>query len=116
MNSCVKQRWFPRRRKEKEIAAKIARYSGFRKVVMQNNLDVPIAISGKLLRDQGFTVGRLDSRYKGIDRKDAGDSPDFNAELTSWLHSFTPAINMYIRNTLNYKTDFKYNMFGTSLG
>jgi hypothetical protein len=25
---CVKQRWFPRRRKRKEIAAKIARYSG----------------------------------------------------------------------------------------
>jgi carboxypeptidase C (cathepsin A) len=69
-----------------------------------------IAIS-KNCCDQGFTVGRLDS-YKGIDRKDAGNSPDFNAELTSWLHSFTPAINMYIRNTLNYKTDFKYNMFG----
>jgi carboxypeptidase C (cathepsin A) len=100
--------------KRKEIAAKIARYSGVsEKVVMQNNLDVPYSYFWKeLLRDQGFTVGRLDSRYKGIDRKDAGDSPDFNAELTSWLHSFTPAINMYIRNTLNYKTDFKYNMFG----
>jgi carboxypeptidase C (cathepsin A) len=100
--------------KRKEIAAKIARYSGVsEKVVMQNNLDVPYSYFWKeLLRDQGFTVGRLDSRYKGIDRKDAGNSPDFNAELTSWLHSFTPAINMYIRNTLNYKTDFKYNMFG----
>lgn len=100
--------------KRKEIAAKIARYSGIsEKVVMQNNLDVPYSYFWKeLLRDQGFTVGRLDSRYKGIDRKDAGDSPDFNAELTSWLHSFTPSINMYIRNTLNYKTDFKYNMFG----
>jgi carboxypeptidase C (cathepsin A) len=98
----------------KEIASKIARYSGIsEKVVLQNNLDVPYSYFWKeLLRDQGFTVGRLDSRYKGIDRKDAGEGPDFNAELTSWLHSFTPAINMYIRNTLNYKTDFKYNMFG----
>ena len=26
--------------------------------------------------------------------------------------SFTPAINHYIRNDLNYKTDVKYNMFG----
>jgi carboxypeptidase C (cathepsin A) len=100
--------------KKKEIAAKIARYSGIsEEVVMQNNLDVPYSYFWKeLLRDKGFTVGRLDSRYKGIDRKDAGDGPDFNAELTSWLHSFTPAINMYIRNNLNYKTDFKYNMFG----
>jgi hypothetical protein len=39
---------------------------------MQNNLDVPYSYFWKeLLRDQGFTVGRLDS-YKGIDRKDAG--------------------------------------------
>lgn len=100
--------------KKKEIAAKIARYSGLsEKVVLQNNLDVPFSYFWKeLLRDEGFTVGRLDSRYKGIDRKDAGDGPDFNAELTSWLHSFTPAINMYLRNELNYKTDFKYNMFG----
>jgi hypothetical protein len=37
-----------------------------------NNLDVPTGYFWKeLLRDQGFTVGRLDSRYKGT--KDAGD-------------------------------------------
>jgi hypothetical protein len=78
---------------------------------MQNNLDVPYSYFWKeLLRDQGFTVGRLDLVIKGLKR--CRNSPDFNAELTSWLHSFTPAINMYIRNTLNYKTDFKYNMFG----
>ncbi|MBB4803338.1 carboxypeptidase C (cathepsin A) [Flavobacterium nitrogenifigens] len=99
----------------KEIAAKMARYSGIsEKVILQNNLDVPYDYFWKeLLRDKSYTVGRLDSRYKGIDRKDSGDSPDFNAELTSWLHSFTPSINMYLRNNLNYKTDFKYNMFGS---
>jgi carboxypeptidase C (cathepsin A) len=98
----------------KAIASKIARYSGVdEKVILQNNLDVPLDYFWKeLLRDQGFTIGRLDSRYKGIDRKDAGDGPDFNSELTSWLHSFTPAINIYLRNNLGYKTDLKYNMFG----
>ncbi|MFC0077096.1 S10 family peptidase [Flavobacterium procerum] len=101
--------------KRKEIAVKIARYSGIsEKVILQNNLDVPYDYFWKeLLRDKGYTIGRLYSRYKGIDRKDSGESPDFNAELTSWLHSFTPAINMYVRNNLNYKTDFKYNMFGS---
>lgn len=100
--------------KRQEIAAKMARYSGIsEKAILQNNLDVPYNYFWKeLLRDKGYTIGRLDSRYKGIDRKDSGESPDFNAELTSWLHSFTPAINMYLRNNLNYKTDFKYNMFG----
>ena len=41
-----------------------------------------------------------------------GDNPDYFAELTAWLHAFTPAINYYLREELNYKTDVKYNMFG----
>ncbi|WP_064196491.1 MULTISPECIES: S10 family peptidase [Emticicia] len=100
--------------KRKEIAAKMARYSGLsEKVILQQNLDIPLEFFWKeLLRDKGFTVGRLDSRYKGIDKKESGDKPDFNSELTSWLHSFTPAINIYLRNDLNYKTDLKYYMFG----
>ena len=101
--------------KRKEIAAKMSRYSGIsEKVILQNNLDVSTNLFWKeLLRDKGLTVGRLDSRYRGLDKQDAGDSPDYNSELTSWLHSFTPAINIYMHNYLNYKTDLKYNMFGS---
>ncbi|PST84408.1 carboxypeptidase [Pedobacter yulinensis] len=101
--------------RKKAIAAKMSRYSGLsEKVILQNNLVVSTNLFWKeLLRERGFTIGRLDSRYLGIDRQDAGDRPDYNAELTSWLHSFTPAINMYLRNELNYKTDLKYNMFGS---
>jgi carboxypeptidase C (cathepsin A) len=98
----------------KAAADKIARYSGLsQQFILQNNLEVaPQAFWKELLRDKGFTVGRLDSRYLGIDRKDAGQAPDYNAELTSWLHAFTPAMNMYLRDELRYKTDLKYNMFG----
>jgi carboxypeptidase C (cathepsin A) len=97
------------------LAAKMARYSGLSsKVILQNNLDVSTSFFWKeLLRDKGFTIGRLDSRYKGIDKMAAGEGVDYNAELDSWLHSFTPAINMYLREELKYKTDLKYNMFGS---
>ncbi len=100
---------------KKAIAEKMSHYSGLsEKVILQHNLDIPTSFFWKeLLRDKGFTVGRLDSRYRGIDREDAGDGPDYNAELTSWLHAFTPAINIYLREDLNYKTDLKYNMFGS---
>lgn len=100
--------------KKKAIASRMARYAGLpEKTIMQNNLVIPTSLFWKeLLRDKGYTVGRLDSRYLGIDRRDGGESPDFNAELTSWLHSFTPPINMYLREELKYKTDLKYNMFG----
>lgn len=99
---------------KKKIAAKMANYSGIAEQVwLQHNLDLPVNYFWKeLMRDKGYTIGRLDSRYLGIDRKEAGDRPDYNAELNSWLHSFTPPINMYLRETLKYKTDFKYNVFG----
>jgi carboxypeptidase C (cathepsin A) len=92
----------------------VARFSGLtEQAVKQSNLDISTRFFWKeLLRDEGKTVGRLDSRYLGIDKKETGDSPDYWAELTSWLHSFTPAINYYLREELNYKTDLKYNMFG----
>jgi len=99
---------------QKKIAEKVAFYSGLStKSVLDNNLDVPVSFFWKeLLRDKGFTVGRLDSRYLGIDAKAVGIRPDYNAEMKSWLHSFAPAINHYLRNELKYETDLKYYMFG----
>ncbi|SFR57852.1 Carboxypeptidase C (cathepsin A) [Pseudidiomarina maritima] len=99
---------------KEQIAAQVAKYSGLDKqTVLRANLDISTSFFWKeLLRDRGQTIGRLDSRYLGIDRDDVGSRPDYNSELTSWLHSFTPAINYYLREELGYKTDVKYNMFG----
>ncbi|MEM9887755.1 MAG: carboxypeptidase [Bacteroidota bacterium] len=98
----------------KQAASMMAKYAGLsEEFVLQNNLNVSTYSFWKeLLRDRGYTVGRLDSRYLGLDKKSAGDRPDYNSELTSWLHSFTPAINYYLREELGYQTDLKYNMFG----
>ncbi|MGF6929944.1 carboxypeptidase C (cathepsin A) [Chitinophaga sp. W2I13] len=110
----ISQGGFLDEQQRKSIASKMARYSGLpEKVILQHNLDVPPNFFWKeLLRDKGFTVGRLDSRYRGLDREDAGNGPDYNAELTSWLHAFTPAINIYLRQELKFNTDLKYMMFG----
>lgn len=97
------------------IAAQYARYSGLnKKYILQQNLVVPTSFFWKeLLRDEtGQTIGRLDSRYLGFDRVETGTRPDYNPELSSWVHSFTPAINHYIKNELNFTTDAKYMMFG----
>ncbi|WP_179344848.1 S10 family peptidase [Winogradskyella ursingii] len=100
---------------KKAVVEKMSYYSGLsEKVILQQNLDVPNRFFWKeLLRDEtGQTIGRLDSRYIGIDRVETGTSPDYSAELTSWLHSFAPAINYYIKNDLGFETDVKYNVFG----
>ncbi|PQJ20738.1 S10 family peptidase [Tenacibaculum sp. SG-28] len=101
---------------EKErIAERMSYFSGLTKeVILQNNLEVQNSFFWKeLLRNsKGKTIGRLDSRYLGLDLKETGDRPDYSPELVSWLHSFTPAINYYTQNVLQFKTDVKYNMFG----
>ncbi len=99
-----------------ELAKSVSYYSGVdAQDILDHNLRIPTNYFWKsLLKDKSAnTIGRLDSRYLGIDKMKAGESPDFNPELTSWLHSFTPAINYYIREHLKFKTDIKYNMFGS---
>lgn len=96
-------------------AKKMAYYSGLNeKDILDQNLSVPTSFFWKnLLKEKGgYTIGRLDSRYLGMDKQLSGVKPDYNAEITSWLHSFTPAINYYLQEELNFKTDIKYNMFG----
>ena len=69
-----------------DVAEKMAYYSGLsKKSILQHNLDVPTSFFWKeLLRDEtGKTIGRLDSRYLGIDKTEAGIRPDYSAELTS---------------------------------
>ncbi|WP_212744276.1 S10 family peptidase [Maribacter sp. ACAM166] len=100
---------------EKEKAAiRIAKYTGLsKKVVLEHDLRIPKNFFWKdLLREESLTIGRLDSRYLGIDKSNAGDRPDYAAEYKSWQHSFTPAINYYFKNHLNYNTDLEYYIAG----
>jgi carboxypeptidase C (cathepsin A) len=96
------------------VAQRVARFSGLsEQVVMNHSLAVPTSFFWKeLLRERGLTVGRLDSRYRGVDRADAGERYDYDPALTAWNHAFTPAINHYLRDVLGYRTDLQYWIFG----
>lgn len=100
----------------RELVAQVSRFSGLtEEEIEDHNLTIPRNYFWKALerRESGYTIGRLDSRYRGLDKELAGTRPSYNAELTTWLHAFTPPINWYMRNELNFKTDLKYNMFGS---
>ena len=92
------------------IAARCSRYSGLSaQAFLDHSLAVPTSFFWKeLLRGKGLTVGRLDSRYRGLEVEDAGERPDFDPALTSWNHSFTPAINHYLRDVLGIETELEY--------
>lgn len=97
-----------------ELTERFARYSGLATAaVREHGCRVPTSFFWKeLLRDEGLTIGRLDSRYRGIDRQDAGTRPEFDPSLTAWNHAFAPAINHYLRDVLGYQTDLQYWLFG----
>jgi carboxypeptidase C (cathepsin A) len=97
------------------IADSLAFYTGLDKnEILQSNLIISKNLFWKALlrNDKGLTIGRLDSRYLGLDKQDVGTAPDYNVELSHWLHAFTPSINYYLREVLGFKTELQYNMFG----
>ena len=97
-----------------ELAERVARYAGLSPdFVLDYNLAPPVgAFRKELLRDHGLTVGRLDARYRGVDRQDAGERYDYDPALSAWNHAFAPALNHYLRDDLGWNTDLQYWVFG----
>jgi carboxypeptidase C (cathepsin A) len=96
------------------VAVKVARYTGLsREFVLQANLRVSYERHWKeLLRDQRYTVGRLDTRYLGIDRDAAGERPEYAPELADWNGPFGAAINRYLRTELKFNPEIPYLVWG----
>lgn len=96
------------------IAAQVARYSGLSaQFVLDHSLAPDVGVFRKeLLRDRERTVGRLDARYQGIDRENAGETYDTDPALSAWNQAFAPAINHYLRDMLGWETDLQYYLFG----
>ncbi|HTW83231.1 MAG TPA: hypothetical protein VMD91_04060 [Candidatus Sulfotelmatobacter sp.] len=64
----------------------------------------------ELLRDQRRTVGRLDSRFTGIDRDATDDSPDYDPADTALEPVYTTLFNVYSRDALDWKPNEEYRI------
>jgi carboxypeptidase C (cathepsin A) len=97
-----------------EIAERVARYAGVRAdYVRSANLRLDARRFWKeLLRDQRLTVGRLDSRYLGVDRDAAGENPEYDPAIADWNGPFANAVNRYLREELRYNPELEYNVWG----
>ncbi len=93
---------------------KFSGYTGLsRAFVEQSNFRVDLgAFNKELLRDQRRTTGRLDSRFTGIDRSAATDSPETDPSMNAIRPPFTATFNDYVRNDLNFKSDLEYYILG----
>jgi carboxypeptidase C (cathepsin A) len=92
------------------IVRDLARYSGLsEEVVERSNLRIDIhRFCKELMRDQKRTVGRLDSRYTGIDAVAITETPDYDPSLAAIRPPFTSTINRYLRFDLGYENDDEY--------
>jgi carboxypeptidase C (cathepsin A) len=96
----------------KVVAGRLARYTGLSEdYILRSNLRVPIQrFTRELLRGQGRSVGRFDSRYKGIDRDGAGETPDFDPSYSAVQGAYTATLNHYLRTQLKYESDLPYEI------
>ncbi len=96
------------------VAERLARYTGLSKSYVDNaNLRVHAGEFRKeLLRDERRTVGRLDSRFKGIDASGVAESPEYDPSEAAIRPPYTSTFNNYARAELGYKTDIEYYILG----
>ena len=95
-----------------QIVQKLARYTGLSPIyIEQTNLRIGIfRFVKELLRDQNRTVGRLDSRFKGIDRDTAGEHFQYDPSYSAIQGPYSATLNDYVRNELGYESDLPYEI------
>ncbi|MFT6770395.1 MAG: carboxypeptidase C (cathepsin A) [Congregibacter sp.] len=93
-----------------QVAAQLAAYTGLsEEFLKQNDLRVNLSRFRKeLLRAEGRTVGRLDSRFVGIDVDEAGGEPQYDAADAAISGAYISAQNAYLFGTLGYETEMYY--------
>jgi carboxypeptidase C (cathepsin A) len=100
------------------VAERLSRYTGLDKAyVDQSDLRIEIQhFCKELLRDQKRTVGRLDSRFQGVDPTAEGERPEYDPSLAAIRPPYTAMFNDYVRRTLAYKSDLTYYILGGGVG
>jgi carboxypeptidase C (cathepsin A) len=97
-------------RERATVAGRLSRYTGIsRDFIERANLRItPQRFFKQLLRDQRRTVGRLDTRFTGIDPDAEGEQPSYDPALAMIMGPYTAAANHYLRADLRYESDLVY--------
>lgn len=97
---------------KQNLARKLSRLTGLTEdFITRNHFRIEIQrFCKELLRDQGKTIGRFDSRIKGVDADTASDRPETDPSYSAVLGAFTSAMQQYVRKDLRFDTDLKYEV------
>ena len=94
------------------VVQHLAKYTGLTpEYIERTDLRINIMrFCKELLRDEGRTVGRFDSRYKGIDRDGAGETYEYDPSSAVVQGAYTAALNAYVRDELEFESDLPYEI------
>ena len=94
------------------IAQRLSAYTGLdEQFIRRSDLRIEkFHFMKELLRDRGVTVGRLDSRYRGVDRYAVGVMLEHDPSLDVWMGPYTATFNDYVRRDLGYESDLVYEI------
>lgn len=103
---------------KQNLSEKFSQLTGLSKdFIERNNFRVELGeFMKELLRERRRTVGRLDSRFLGIDRDAAGSETENDPSLTAIRPPYTATFNDYVRRELNFKSDLEYYILGGGVG
>lgn len=96
----------------KRTIRRLARYTGLSEdYIDRTDLRIEIfRFTKELLRSERRTVGRLDSRFKGIDRDSAGEHFEHDPSLSAIIGPYTAALYDYVRSELKFESDLPYEI------
>lgn len=94
------------------IAEKVAHLTGLTTdFVMRSNLRVlDDRFFKELLRGQRRTIGRLDSRFIGIDRDAAGEKMEYDRSYANIQGPYTACLYDYVNGDLQFDSDLPYEL------
>jgi carboxypeptidase C (cathepsin A) len=94
------------------IAKKLAHYTGLDlEYVLGTNLRIHISrFCKELTRSERRSVGRLDSRFKGIEALEITEHPEFDPSMLAISPPYTSTFNDYVRTELGVETDLTYEV------
>jgi carboxypeptidase C (cathepsin A) len=95
-----------------QIVDKLVRYTGLsRAYVESTNLRIQIhRFCKELLRKDGLTVGRLDSRFTNKDRDSAGEQFEFDPAQANLKGAYSSLLNDYVQRDLKFQNDLAYTV------
>ncbi len=95
-----------------KVVKSLARFTGLSpQYIEQTNLRIsPQRWFKELLRDKRQTLGRIDSRFLGMDSDAAGERYEYDASLASYDGSYVAMFQDYVHRELKWNTDMYYTL------